>query len=239
MAERSSSSTACTSGSRADSSTRVFHSPQVGQRPDPLGRGGPAVDTAVASDGLAMAAMVGTGCDRWRPWCADRGCSRPPIVHLALRPPRRTPPRHPPRPATLRRIRSGRSGPRNGRTPRHQVTGGSQYRIGAHRSAPPGSAGGPPGAGPGSVRLGAGAGQLHRRRLHALDGRKVSCCSPATSGGAPFTSKAAAWSRRDGLHVDHDGLAHAELLPQDALRQRVLDHLLDGPAQRPCAQLGS
>ena len=39
------------------------------------------------------------------------------------------------------------------------------------------------------------------------------------------------------LHIDDHGLADVELLPQDALRERVLDQLLDGPAQRPRAQL--
>src|SRR5215211_5161576 len=35
------------------------------------------------------------------------------------------------------------------------------------------------------------------------------------------------------LGVDHDHLAGGELLPQELLGQRVLDHSLDGPAQRP------
>ena len=39
------------------------------------------------------------------------------------------------------------------------------------------------------------------------------------------------------LDVDDDGLADPELLPQDPLRERVLDHLLDRPAQRPRPEL--
>ena len=65
--------------------------------------------------------------------------------------------------------------------------------------------------------LGAGAGQLDRRRLETLDGAEDDLAV---------------------LHVDDDGLAHAEFLPQDALRQRVLDELLDGPAQRPGPERG-
>src|SRR5215212_10547537 len=40
------------------------------------------------------------------------------------------------------------------------------------------------------------------------------------------------------LGVDHDHLAGGELLPQELLGQRVLDHPLDGPAQRPGPQGG-
>src|SRR3954453_12637030 len=38
--------------------------------------------------------------------------------------------------------------------------------------------------------------------------------------------------------VDHDRLAGVEFLPQDLLRQRILDHPLDRPPQRPRAQRG-
>src|SRR4051794_16239630 len=38
--------------------------------------------------------------------------------------------------------------------------------------------------------------------------------------------------------VDHDRLAGVEFLPQDLLRQRVLDHPLDRPAQRPRPERG-
>ena len=38
--------------------------------------------------------------------------------------------------------------------------------------------------------------------------------------------------------VDDDRLADPELLPEDLLRKRVLDELLDRPAQRPRAELG-
>ena len=40
------------------------------------------------------------------------------------------------------------------------------------------------------------------------------------------------------VHVDHDGLADPELLPQDPLGERVLHQLLDGPPQRAGPQLG-
>ena len=40
------------------------------------------------------------------------------------------------------------------------------------------------------------------------------------------------------LHVDDDRLADPELLPEDPLGQRVLDELLDRPAQRPGTELG-
>jgi len=36
--------------------------------------------------------------------------------------------------------------------------------------------------------------------------------------------------------VDHDRLAGVEFLPQDLLRERILDHPLDRPAQRPCPE---
>src|SRR5580704_8051129 len=69
----------------------------------------------------------------------------------------------------------------------------------------------------------AGPGQLHGRGLDALDSPEAEL--------RPF-----AVDRRI-LHVDDDRLADPELLPQDALGERVLDQLLDGPAQRPCPQL--
>ena len=63
-----------------------------------------------------------------------------------------------------------------------------------------------------SGAFGAAAGELDRRRLDALDGPE------------------------DDLvveRVDHDRLAGVEFLPQDLLRERVLDHPLDRTAQRP------
>ena len=40
-------------------------------------------------------------------------------------------------------------------------------------------------------------------------------------------------------HVDDDRLAGVELLPQDLLRERVLDQPLDRTAQRPRTERGS
>src|SRR4051812_3508371 len=57
--------------------------------------------------------------------------------------------------------------------------------------------------------------ELHRRRLETLDGAEDDLVA---------------------LGVDDDRLARVELLPQDLLRQRVLDVTLDGAAQRPGAQ---
>ena len=72
--------------------------------------------------------------------------------------------------------------------------------------------------------VGAGAGQLERRWLDALDGPEGQLRALALDGRV--------------LDVDDDRLADPELLPQDALGERVLDQLLDGPAQRPRPQLG-
>ena len=83
-----------------------------------------------------------------------------------------------------------------------------------HLRSPPS----PVGAGGGG---GAGAGQLDRRGLEALDGeRKPSLHDLAV------------------LDVDDDRLAGPELLPEELLRQRVLDQALDGPAQRPGTERG-
>ena len=118
-------------GPRADSSTRVFHSPQVGHRPDPPGGGRHRSRcSGGASDGLGHGPMVGNGCDRWPAMVRRSGAgSRLRIVRLgtsARRRAGRRPATHHDPPPRLRRLRSGRPGPRNGRTPRHQVTGGSQ-----------------------------------------------------------------------------------------------------------------
>src|SRR5216683_1835670 len=64
---------------------------------------------------------------------------------------------------------------------------------------------------------GTGAGKLDRRWLEALDGPENDLVV---------------------LDVDDDRLAGPELLPQDLLRQRVFDHALDGPTERPCAHRG-
>ena len=68
----------------------------------------------------------------------------------------------------------------------------------------------------------AGLGELHRRGLEALH-RPEHDDLLARLGVV--------------LDVDEDDLAGAELLEQQPLGERVLDQALDGPAQRPGAQL--
>jgi hypothetical protein len=93
--------------------------------------------------------------------------------------------------------------------------------------------------GPAPVSRRVGAGQLHRRRgLDALDGGEGQLLLTGDQRWSSLDVVGRSGLRRDGLHIDHDRLADPEFLPQDPLRQRVLDHLLDGPAQRPCPELG-
>src|SRR5437870_3069306 len=72
---------------------------------------------------------------------------------------------------------------------------------------------------------GAAPGELHRRRLGG------------TLGG-PEDDLALALVLGVRLGVDDDGLAGSELLPQDLLRDRVLDQALDRPPERPGAERG-
>ena len=75
---------------------------------------------------------------------------------------------------------------------------------------------------------GPGAGELADARPRRVGGVKPSiaektmCCSPGFSGSGPTSTS--------------DDLTGAELLPEQPLRQRILDEALDGPTQRTSAE---
>ena len=61
---------------------------------------------------------------------------------------------------------------------------------------------------------------------------------PASSTGGGSMPSMARKTISSSSRVDHDRLAGVELLPQDLLRERVLDHALDRTPQRPGAERG-